>query len=71
MKGWHKIQGGAQAPNDQKGAHMKEYIIINLSTDEVLGKVRAYDITSAEYKACGIWATVKSDYIAAFSADEQ
>ena len=50
---------------------MKEYIIIDLSTDEVLGKVRAYDITSAEYKACGIWATVKSDYIAAFSADEQ
>jgi hypothetical protein len=48
---------------------MKEYIIIDLSTDEVLGTVRAYDIISAEYKACGIWATVKSDYIAAFSAE--
>ena len=50
---------------------MKTYIIIDLSTDEVLGTVNAYDVISAEYKACGIWTTVNSDYIAAFSADNQ
>lgn len=69
MKEWHKIQAGAQAPQDRKGVNMKEYIIIDLSTDKTLGTVQATDITSAEYKACGIWSTVDSNYIAAFSKE--
>ena len=46
---------------------MKTYYIMNLATDEWLGEVEAYDIDSAEFKACGIWTNIDSVYIVAFS----
>ena len=36
---------------------MKEYNIYNMQTDEYIGTVEANSITSAEYKACGIYNT--------------
>lgn len=46
---------------------MKTFYIYNISNDEYLGEVTAYDILSAERKAFGIFPDVNSDYIAAFS----
>ena len=46
---------------------MNTYIIMDISTNKILGEVNAFDVTASEYKACGIWPEVKSDYIAAFN----
>ena len=46
---------------------MKTFYIMNLATDEWLGEVEALDIAGAEFKACGIWADIDSDYLVAFT----
>lgn len=49
---------------------MKTYEIENIATGEKLGEVIAANVTSAEYKACGIWTDVPTDYIAAFTKEQ-
>ena len=46
---------------------MKTYYIYNISNDEYLGEVKANSIVDAEYKACGVFLDVESDYISAFT----
>lgn len=60
----------------ERGKNMKEYDIYDISSDEpgwghYLGTVSAFDSEGAEWKACGMFPDIPSNYIAAFSKEEQ
>lgn len=63
-------------PGARKEQNMREYDIYDISSDEpgwghYLGTVRAFDTEGAEWKACGMFPDIPSNYIAAFSKEEQ
>lgn len=46
---------------------MRTYYIYNIATDEYLGEVIASDTLSAEFKACGMFDEIPSEYLLAFT----